>query len=112
MITSPMKSVYAIKTIIKDGVLVSENCAVKCQALTALKNRSPILIMKKDKLSRYINSVGHPASQLCFQLGGTNILEKNDHGHERDICQFSDQSRIASWDLYKFHNDQSLKRSK
>lgn len=112
MILTIQQPGFAIKYVIKDGVQVSENCTVKCQALSALKTRHKVIKIHKDKLSRYMNSVGHPASQLCFQLGGTNILEKNDHGNERDICRFSDQSRIASWDLYQYHNDQSAKRSK
>ncbi len=94
---------HATKYINIDGFEVSDNCKIKCQALSAAKKKDRVNKLKKDQISITLNKVGHPAAQICFQLGGTNIIEKKEYGNERDVCLFKDQSRIASWSLYDAH---------
>lgn len=91
-----------------DKALVSESCLKnkKCMALEILHSKPE---EKKFVPSRAKNPLAdlkgiHPASEYCAIRGGRGYVYTSSKGGQRDICEFSDKSRISSWDLYDRHH--------
>jgi putative hemolysin len=43
---------------------------------------------------------GNPASTLCRDQGGTNLIALDSEKNSFEFCRFSDQSMVGSWSLY------------
>ena len=81
-----------------DGIYFSKNCEEKtCEAFKSLSKKVDFKIQSKIRR--------HPASLTCFNLGGKNILLRDEKKNEWDFCIFKDQSMINSWALHKKVNN-------
>ena len=61
-----------------------------CLAIKALSSK----VSKKS-------SSGNPYSFYCQQVNGRPIILEDSKRNQYDFCQFTDQSMISSFDLYK-----------
>lgn len=101
-----------------DSVLVSKDCESnhKCLSLAALHDKAPLpssldaagfeKLSDKEKKKRKLKGV-HPASEFCFAKGGRNYVLENEKKDQVDVCKFTDNSMIDSWDLYYAHHKRS-----
>lgn len=78
-----------------DSLLLSPDCRPAdrptCQAFKAASAAKPVE-------SKEFN--GNPASQLCSDLKGKNLIGFNHKKQEFNFCQFEDKSMVNSWNLY------------
>ncbi|KHD88728.1 MAG: hypothetical protein OM95_08000 [Bdellovibrio sp. ArHS] len=82
-----------VESVTKDQLVISKNCGSSCLAINALK--------KKEALPRAPHSaMQNPAAQYCKAVGGTNLIAINSNGAEENLCTFSDNSFVNSWDLF------------
>lgn len=85
----------------KDNMFVNEICLKKaakpCEAFAKAKTK-PTETNQKDGF------LGHPASSRCLAYQGKNLIFFSPEGKEYDVCQFSDNSMVDSWDLYYKQN--------
>ncbi len=67
----------------------------------------------KPKCLAYLNSLNHPiesskfrgspASKICTELTGINLIAFNHKKQEVNFCEFKDGSMVNSWTLYYKH---------
>lgn len=85
-------------TIPRERVLISKNCEQKgrlsCQAYTAFKRSSSILIGENDLFGG-----SNPGSLKCHKLGGVVFIARDAGFNENSVCQFSDESYIECGSL-------------
>jgi putative hemolysin len=55
----------------------------------------------KNKASKDIVQLGHPASINCQELGGLSEIYTDSSGNQHDYCNFNQKYIIDSWNLLK-----------
>ncbi len=84
-----------------DGLTLDKSCQAKsgkpsCEAYKKALN-SPV----PNKNGAFI---GSPASQLCADFGGNNLIAFNHKKQEYNFCEFPDGSLVNSWSMYDLRN--------
>jgi len=84
---------------IMNGIEVNEKCFKdkSCKALEALSSKAVVA-----KASSVVGKklIGDPASQLCLEHAGKNIILTDGENKEFDFCELSDGSIFNSWQFY------------
>ncbi len=94
-------------TFIAYGLKLSSECKPK---------KGPIICKAFEASTKKIEKIISPASQmnpasiLCNQLGGKNLIALNNAREEFNYCEFEDRSMANSWSLYyKFYPKNIMK---
>ena len=90
-----------------EGLSLSSDCKVstgkmKCQAFEASGKSIADVHFSDGRVT--------PASQLCSQLSGKNLIAFNSKKEEHNYCEFADGSLVNSWTLfYKYFPKNTIK---
>lgn len=86
----------ALKTVEIDELILSSDCIIKGSKPTCLayKASGNPLAGKEVKFN------GNPASDLCTNIEGQNLIALNSLQQEFNFCEFKDGSMVNSWSLY------------
>lgn len=84
-----------------NGIEVNEQCFKNksCKALEALSAK---IVETKSSNANVVGKklIGDPASQLCLEHMGKNIILNDGDRKEYDFCEFGDGSIFNSWQFY------------
>jgi len=87
---------HIFKIAIFENLKLNSECVTKgptptCKAYLASKAPLPV---EKPAFN------GNPASELCSELKGTNLIAFNYEKKQYNYCQFDDSSVVNSWSLF------------